>query len=183
MTVLKANHTIHWEKRIGILILGLIVNEIIVYGYDFIVYPYLLVTFGLLIGWLYAVIGSIILCLGTLWFYDLTKQDWLGIETIKGIRDEPATRGIRKFLQNIANKGDIVTFFFLSLRYDPFIATVYMRRGMGNHTMSARDWKIFWASMVVSNVWWGMAIFGAIEIFKRWLAPFAYFLMNCLGFN
>jgi hypothetical protein len=142
-----------------------------VYGYDFVVYPYLLVTFGFLLGWLYAVIGSIVLCLGTLWFYDVTKQDWLGIETIKLLRDEQAVGRARKLFQRIITKSDVLAFLLLSIKYDPFIVTVYMRRGSGNHVMSARDWKVFWASIVVTNVWWGLAIFGVIEIFERWLMP------------
>ncbi|MFA5997908.1 MAG: hypothetical protein WC814_00710 [Candidatus Paceibacterota bacterium] len=159
------------HKRIGILILGHLGNFLMVYGYDFVVYPYLLVTFGFLLGWLYAVIGSIVLCLGTLWFYDVTKQDWLGIETIKLLRDEQAVGRARKLFQRIITKSDVLAFLLLSIKYDPFIVTVYMRRGSGNHVMSARDWKVFWASIVVTNVWWGLAIFGVIEIFERWLMP------------
>ena|SRR3989344_478409 len=172
MELKSANHPIRWGKRIGILVLGLTTNIAMVYGYDFIVYPYLMVTYGLFLGWLYAVIGSTVLCLGCLWFYDLTKQDWLGIEAIKLIRDEPATGRVRRFFQDIADRGDMLAFFFLSLKYDPFITTVYMRRGSGNHIMTARDWKIFWSGIVVSNAWWGIIVFGAIEIFKKWLAPF-----------
>lgn len=165
------------HRRIGTLILGHIGNFAMVYGYDFIVYPYLLITFGLLLGWLYAVIGSIVLCLGTLWFYDVTRQDWLGIETIKLLRDEPAVGKARKLFQHIVNRSDLLAFLFLSIKYDPFIVTVYMRRGSGNHVMSARDWKIFWASITVSNLWWGLAMFGIIEIFKKWLLPFAHFFV------
>jgi hypothetical protein len=143
-----------------------------VYSYDFVVYPYLIIAYGLLLGWIYGVIGSIVLCLLTLWFYDVTKQDWLGIETIKLVRDGEAKGRSRKFFQRLAKKGDIATFLFLSLRHDPFITTVYMRRGSGNHVMSARDWKIFWAGIAVSNLWWGMVVFSAIEIFNKWLSPF-----------
>ncbi len=184
MALKSANKTIRWLQRIGILALGLTVNEVMVYGYDFVIYPYLIVTYGLFLGWTYAVIGSIVLCLGTLWFYDVTKQDWLGIETIKLVRDGEAKGRIRKFFQDLANKGDTLTFFFLSLRYDPFITTVYMRRGSGNHVMSARDWKIFWAGIVVSNAWWGIVVFGAIEIFRKWLAPvISPSILNWFGFN
>ena len=159
------------RKRVGVLVLGHIGNFLMVYGYDFVVYPYLLVTFGLVVGWLYAVVGSIILCLGTLWFYDITKQDWLGIETIKLLRDEKPVGKARQFFHHLTNKGDALAFIFLCLKYDPFIVTVYMRRGSSNHVMSSRDWKIFWASMVVCNLWWGLAIFGIIEAFQIWLAP------------
>jgi hypothetical protein len=170
MALNQANQQIRW-KRIWVWTLGLTANAAMSYGYDFIVYPYLLAVYGLW-GWLYAVIGSIVLCLGTLWFYDLTKQDWICLETIKGVRDGEAKGKLRKFFQNLATRGDWMAFVFLSLRYDPFITTVYMRKGTENYTMTARDWKIFWAGMVVSNGYWGLLVFGAIEVFQKWIAPF-----------
>lgn len=160
------------RKRVAVLILGHLGNFVMVYGYDFVVYPYLLLTFGLVQGWIYAVIGSLLLCLGTLWFYDITKQDWLGIETIKLLRDEEPVGRARKFFYHLMNKGDMFAFIFLCLKYDPFIVTVYMRRGSSNHAMTRRDWKVFWASMLVSNLWWGLAVFGAIEFIQAWIAPF-----------
>lgn len=172
MALKPANQPIRWTKRIGILALGLSANAAMSKGYDYVVYPYLMLAFGPVFGWLYAVLGSVILCLGTLWFYDVTKQDWLGIEAAKLLRDELPKRRARAFLHGLLNKGDAVTLLFLSCKYDPFIATVYMRRGSGNHAMSARDWKIFWVSVVVSNAWWGALVFGAIEVFKKWLAPY-----------
>lgn len=175
---LSANQAICWVKQIAIRVVGLTANTAMVLWYNFVVYPYLMSAYELPLGWLYAVAGSIILCLGCLWFYDLTGQDWLGIETIKLVRDKPATGRIARFFQRVADRGDALAFLFLSIKYDPFITTVYMRRGSGNHTMTARDWKIFWMGVVVSNAWWGMVVLGAIEVFKRWLAPFAPALLD-----
>lgn len=160
-----------WHKRISILALGLTVNSALVVGYDWVVYPYLIATFGLLLGWLYALLGSIVLCLGSLWFYDLTQQDWLGIETLKALRDAPAAGRMRRVLHTVANRGDALAFLLLCVKYDPFITTVYMRRGRGNHTMAARDWKIFWLSVVVANLWWGLFVFGVIHLCTQWLKP------------
>lgn len=159
-------------KKVGILTAGHIANFFMTYGYDFVVYPYLFLTFGTTLGWLYATLGSILLCLGTLWFYDYTKQDWLGIEMIKLLRDEAPAHPVRSFFHHLMNKGDLVAFLLLSIKYDPFIVTVYMRRGSSNHVMTSRDWKIFWGSVIVSNLWWGSVIFGVIEIVQRWLMPF-----------
>lgn len=169
MELNTANRPIRWKERIGILILGLAGNAVMVYGYNFLVYPWLMGHFGFVMGWFYAVLGSIILCLATLWFYDVTKQDWLGIETIKLIRDKPPSDRMGKFFYDITNKSDVVAFIFLSIKYDPFITVVYMRRGSGNHEMSARDWKIFWAGVVVSNAWWGILMIGALTGLEKWL--------------
>ncbi|MDP1690247.1 MAG: hypothetical protein Q8L52_03540 [bacterium] len=173
MALISANQAIRWVQRIGILALGLTANKAMVYWYDFTVYPSLIANYGLIHGWLYAAVGSVGLCLGTLWFYNLTKQDWLLLETLKHVRDGQAMGRIRRFFHNLANRGDAFAFFFLCVWHDAFIATVYMRKGAGNYTMTTRDWKIFWASTLVSEIWWGLVVFGVIESFRNWLAPFA----------
>ncbi len=183
MALEKANHPIRFWKRIGILVLGLTANTAMAVGYNFVVYPYLIAVYGLALGWLYAVAGSIALCLGCLWFYDLTGQDWLGIETIKLVRDGEATGKVRKFFQRIADRGDAMAFLFLCIKYDAFIAVVYMRRGSENHTMTPRDWKIFWGAIVISNLYWGALVFGAIEVFRRWLMPYVSPVLNWLGYD
>jgi hypothetical protein len=181
MALTSVNQPIRWLQRIGILVLGLTGNAVMVYGYDLLVYPYLIANYGFLRGWLYAAVGSAALCLGTLWFYNLTKQDWLFLETLKHVRDDQAGGRIRKFFRNLANRGDSLAFFFLCLWKDAFIVTVYMRRGVGNYAMTPRDWKIFWTSLLISEVWWGLLVFGAIEAFRRWLAPFVDPILNWLG--
>ena len=42
---------------------------------------------------------------------------------------------------------------------DPFVTTVYMRHGAGAYSgLSTRDWKIFWASVLVANLWWTIVV-------------------------
>lgn len=171
MALASANQTIRGLRRIGILALGLMSTKAMEYWYDFTVYPSLIANYGLLYGWIYAASGATILCLGMLWFYNLTKQDWLFIETIKRVRDGRKVGRIRMFFRNLANRGDVAAFIFLCLWKDALIITVYMRRGVGNYTMTARDWKIFWTATIATNVWWGLLVFGVMEGFKRWLAP------------
>jgi len=188
MALKSVNQTIRWLQRIGILVLGLSANKAIVYWYDFTVYPDLIASYGLVRGWLYAAVGSVVLCLGSLWFYNLTKQDWLFLETFKEVRDGHAVGRIRKFFQDLAHRGDALAFFFLCLWQDAFIITVYMRKGSGNYAMTARDWKIFWASTLITEIWWGLIVFGVMETFKRWLTPFApdwlYLVINAVeAFN
>ncbi|MCR4276457.1 MAG: hypothetical protein NUV90_03665, partial [Candidatus Parcubacteria bacterium] len=132
MALKSVNQAIRWLQRIGILALGLTANNAMVYWWDFTVYPSLIDKYGLIQGWLYAAGGSILLCLGTLWFYNLTKQDWLLIETAKHVRDGKAAWKIRKFFQGLANRGDALAFFLISIWKDSFITTVYMRKGVGN---------------------------------------------------
>ena len=168
-----------WWRRVGVLVLGLSVNTATVIGYDWVVYPYFIWTFGVGPGFLLGIAGSIVLCLGSLWFYDLTREDWLGIETVKALRDVPVKGRIRRFFRRVATRGDPLAFLFLCLKYDAFITTVYMRR-RGSHRMTPRDWKIFWGSMLLSNLWWALVVFGAMETFKG-VAPSVFAVLQWLG--
>lgn len=170
MAFVPTNHAIRWRERIGILVIGLTANTTMGYAFDYGVFTWLVATYGLL-GLLYALCAAIVFDLGRLWFYDLTGQDWLGIEAIKGVRDKPAESAFCRFVKAVMTRGDVASFFYLSLKHDPFITVVYMRHGSGNHRMTPRDWKIFWASTLVANSAWGLVVFGAVEAFRAWIAP------------
>lgn len=58
-----------------------------------------------------------------------------------------------------------VVFLFLSIKFDAFITTAYMRRGKFNG-MGKRGWAIFMGSLLISNVYWTLACFKGITIFE-----------------
>ena len=60
-------------------------------------------------------------------------------------------------------KSDPIVFFFLSIKYDPFITMIYMRHGAYNG-MSNRDWKIFTGSLILGNAYWTLACFMGISL-------------------
>lgn len=157
-------------KYLGILALGWTTNTMVVVGYNFLVYPWLIETYGLLLGWPIAVIGSVALCLGSFWLYDLTSYDWLGMETAKLIRDGPAKWKLRRWLQTAMQKGDWFALVLLSIKYDAFIATAF-RRPAGERKMTPAAWRDFWWSITISNLWWGLAVFGVLEFFKSQIKP------------
>jgi len=62
-------------------------------------------------------------------------------------------------------KGDPAVFLFLSLWYDPFITTTYMRHGSHQYNgMSRRDWAIFMSSLLLGNGVWIFACFTGISL-------------------
>jgi hypothetical protein len=66
----------------------------------------------------------------------------------------------------------------LSVKFDPFITTIYMRRGAHQYRgMSRRDWGIFAASLAIGNLCWALAMFGGITGLERLYAVFR----RCLG--
>jgi hypothetical protein len=72
-----------------------------------------------------------------------------------------------KFIEGdrVLQKSDPVVFLFCSVRYDPFITTVYLRKGTYNG-MNRRDWTVFMGSLIVSNSYWTLACYMGISLFE-----------------
>ncbi|OHB16612.1 MAG: hypothetical protein A2544_02080 [Candidatus Zambryskibacteria bacterium RIFOXYD2_FULL_43_10] len=150
-----------WKRRIGLWGVGYTANFLMVKAFDLVLYPAVIWYFGLLYGagimWGF----SLTVCYLTLLFYDWSQTDWLGIETLKEVREKWEGKSIFSRLMNwILNKGDLAVFLFVSLKWDPFICVVYLRHGAHQYNgMASRDWQIFIASVVVSNAWWTFVVF------------------------
>jgi hypothetical protein len=156
-------------RRIGELALGHTVNTVVFgYSFDYVLYPFAIWKLGLLKGGVLMALLSLGFCLLTLWFYDRSKRDWLGIEAIKQLRDGEAKTRWRRLLAWALNKGDVPACVTLSIWSDPFITTACLRRGAFNG-MTRRDWRIFFASFIIANGWWALACYGGIEaVSKVW---------------
>lgn len=106
---------------------------------------------------------SFVICLLTLWFYDWSRRDWLGIEAVKSLREcGPDAGRFRRLLAWALERGDVVACVVLSIKWDPFITTAYLRRGAFNG-MSAQDWRIFLLSWFIGNAWWALLCFVGVE--------------------
>lgn len=105
-------------------------------------------------------------------FYDRFKTDWLGIETLKGLREhEQASRFVR-FWSWVLKKGEPAVFFFLSLKFDPFTTVVYMRRGAHQYNgLNKRDWVVFLSSGLLANCYWTLVTFAGVSLLE-WLWRF-----------
>lgn len=159
--------------------IGLLANWAMTWGFDFGIYPFVIYTYGILWGGLVMTALSFLVCYATILFYDWAKKDWIGIETLKGIRESDSKNMIGKIGAWIMRKGDLAVMLFLSINFDPFITVAYMRQG-ANHFqgLSARDWKIFIASLVIGNAYWTLAVYMGITLvqllwqYARTLLPF-----------
>lgn len=132
-------------------------------------YPFVIFKLGLVAGGVVMAALSFLDCLLLLRLYDWLKRDWLGIEWLKEVRGYTGTGRWRRGLAWTLNRGDGVAFVALSLRFDPFITTAYLRRGAYGG-LSARDWRIFLGSVLLSNAAWALVCFGGVEAVRRlWL--------------
>ncbi|MEK7101844.1 MAG: hypothetical protein AAB882_01690 [Patescibacteria group bacterium] len=162
---LEANQTIRWKERIGIMAVGHTFKQVEEFVFDYTLYPAVIALLGAVTGGLVMTVFSALLCYLYIRFYDWSQKDWLGLELAKEMRDGPAKRGrVARFMQRIVRKGDVAAFFALSCYTDPFVTTVYLRRGAEAYNgLSERDWKIFWASVLVANLWWTGIVTLAVE--------------------
>lgn len=154
------------------LTIGFTATQVVGYLFDYALYPFVIYSFGLLVGGLVMILLSFAACLLTVWFYDWSKRDWLGIEAIKSLRGYEGELKCGRLAGWMLRKSDPVIFLFLSLNYDPFITMAYLRHGAFNG-MSRRDWRIFLGSTLVANVYWTLACFMGISLVEwvwGWLA-------------
>jgi len=158
------------KEKIGILGIGHAANALMVYGFDYLLYPYIVIKCGMVRGGVIMAFLAFVSCWLTMLFYDATKKDWLGIEMLKEAKTYKGTSKIRRWVANIINRSEILTIILLSIQFDAFVATAYMRRGVGKFNgMGKRDWIIFLTSWVISNVYWTVAsFFGATMIIRFW---------------
>lgn len=164
--------------NLKILTVGHIIFHSYFYGFDYILYPFVIYKYGPLYGGIEMALLDGAICLFIFWIYDLLENDWLGIETVKEMVEEffKEEEGIakkswikigKKMLYLIFHKNKAGQFVFLSIHFDALITTIYMRPGYHLYNgFTKKDWKIFWGSIILSNAWWTGVSFYAISIFK-----------------
>lgn len=161
-----------WFKRSLVWGVGLFGNFLFVKAFDYVLYPAVIYFYGVVLGSAVMTIVSFLVCWLTIIAYDWSKQDWILIETFKGIReDEAPPNKMARTMQWLLRKGDWVALVVLSIKFDPFITAMYLRRGAFLFNgLSKRDWKIFLASTVISNAYWTLAVFMGITLVEMLLS-------------
>lgn len=121
---------------------------------------------------------SILLCLLYIRLYYWAGKDLFGFEALKEMGENIEKEGkIWQCAKRVIRLGDTSAIIVLSILFDPFMTTVYMRRGLEKYDgLDKRSWRIFWTSVVISNGFWSIrwgAIAGiAIEIWPYVRAVF-----------
>lgn len=155
------------SRRLMELTVGLSANQAMVYSFDYVLYPFTIYHLGVLPGGAVMAGLSFLVCLLSLWCYDWSKRDWLGIEAIKSMKSYDGGSRAGRLFAWLMQKGDPVAVVVLSIKFDPFITMIYLRDGAFNG-MSRRDWRIFLASFFISNAYWILACYMGIS-FVEWV--------------
>lgn len=174
------------KKRIATVALGQAFNQIFDWMFNYPLYMFAVEQMGLTKGYIIMVVASFFICLAFIEFYDWLRVDWLGIEVAKEAKEYGPTfirrmnieSGIGRilwwpfskiilFILWAVNKGGLVAFMVLSIYTDPFITTVYMRKGWGEYNgLSRRDWAVFLTSTAIGNAYWAIRTFAILEVAK-----------------
>ncbi len=151
------------KKRIGIMAVGYAAKAIEEFLFDWLLYGtvvlYCTSQWGKVEGSVAAFLMmtplSAVICLFYLKLYDWFHQDWFGFEALKEITNSPHKGWMSRMVFWIARLGAFPAFIILSINTDPFIVTVYLRKGEDAYDgLSGRDWFIFWSSVIFSNSYW-----------------------------
>ena len=152
----------HFKRRIAELGLGHTVNQVSIWAFDYGLYPLVILALGLVWGFVVMAVLSFLVCWLTMKFYDWSQHDWLGIETIKELKHYDGPNRSARWLAWVLRKSDPVACLLLSIKFDPFIVTVYLRRGRFGG-MTQTDWKNFVLSWLIGNAYWSLVCFTGVE--------------------
>ena len=174
------------KERISTIALGHSFNAAFDAIFNYPVYFTVIETYGLVDGGRIMTIASFLVCLGFIKLYDWLKEDWLGLEVAKEVKDIgpgfikriavdsrigrilwwPFSKIILIILWSLG-KNKVVAFFALSIFTDPFMTTVFLRKGVNSYNgLSRRDWLVFIASTIVSNAYWSARAYAIMFIAK-----------------
>jgi hypothetical protein len=74
--------------------------------------------------------------------------------------------GIKLVIVKILRKSNVILFIFLSIYFNPFVAVAFNRKGnFAYNGLSARDWRLFILSVIISNGFWSTTVFAGISFF------------------
>lgn len=121
--------------------------------FDNVIYVYVVFSLGLLTGGVIMTTFSLVQCGATLLLYERMKIDWVGAGSIASLVAMPNPAWWQRVIVWAAKRGSVFIFFALCVLQDPFITTAYFRQGRFDG-LSARDWRIFFASVFASNFYW-----------------------------
>lgn len=192
ITVPRIHPRKRWRKKMVLLFKAHTLLYIADWLFDNVLYVFVLAVCGVFVGLLIMTVLSIVFCLTLLMYYIKSDEDWLGVDVVEDVK-ENGDAWIRKLYSKrtrwwnsivrvlgyiptqifrlvlwLLRKNDIAAFLALSIYEDAFRTTAFLRHGRKG-PMNNRDWGIFLASIVVSNVWWTLRWSIIIEVVRKLL--------------
>lgn len=158
-------------NRLLLFLTGATTFTVINYSFDFVLYPFVLYQLGVVVGFFTMMFLSFLFCWAYFIIYDYLKRDFLGIEFSKekmnNIIASDDSVGLKLLLVRVLRKSRAILFVFLSIYFDPFVAVAFERKGnFAYNGLSARDWRLFILSLIISNGFWSTTVFAGLSFFE-----------------
>lgn len=149
-------------RRIGQFGIGIFIKKGSDFLFDYVLYPWALVYFGILAGGAFMTIASAAFNIFAIRIYDYYKTDVLFIESLKFDDDRV---NFSPFFRMILVRGKLAMFIWLSWIEDPIVVTLYYRKGSNLFNgMAVSDWRNFASSTILSNLLWIFSISSILEV-------------------
>ncbi len=148
--------------------IGALASTGVSYLFFYVLYPLVVLRAGVIRGGIIMTAISLLACYTAIVVYDRTRRDWLGIEAIKqSVRDYDGGSRARKVVARILQKGGPLALVVLSIKFDPFVTTIYMRPGAHSYGgLTARDWRVFISSLLIGNGYWLLVMYVGSSFIK-----------------
>jgi hypothetical protein len=121
--------------------------------FDFVIYPYVVYTQGVIVGGALMTLFSMLQCALLLIVYERMGIDWVGSGLLADIARKSQPSWLDRLVVWVTRRNAALTFLVLCAVTDPFIVTAFFRRGSFDG-LRARDWRLFFASVLACNVYW-----------------------------
>lgn len=146
------------RRQIGTLTVGYTANWLSIFLFDWVLYPIVIGTCGVLWGGILMTALTFVVCYYLIRFYDWSKTDWLAIELVKEkiitkIKDYRGESRFGRLGSFLLNQTDSIAVLVLSLKFDAAVVTILMREGKYNG-LGKRDWRIFISSLLFGSLYW-----------------------------
>jgi len=171
----------HWEKlkNLGVVAIGWTSNSVGESLFSYVIYPFIILKLGMLVGVPIVIALSFAVCCFTFWFYDWSQKDWLGLEKLKAIREGRGDSKAGWIASRFLRGSKWLAFLYITFKYDAFMATIFMREGAYQFNgLSWRDKKIFLLSFTLSALtWWPLVcgvLYGGDWAWETWLKSFVF---------
>ncbi|MGE0388041.1 MAG: hypothetical protein AB7Q97_25225 [Gammaproteobacteria bacterium] len=121
--------------------------------FDNVLYVYVVYQWGMLRGGAVMTALSFLQCAATLIVYQRMGIDWVGAGLLAQMKRKPEPTRVERLLVWAADRNRVLIFVLLCVFQDPFITTAWFKEGRFD-ALTRRDWHIFVAAVLVSNLYW-----------------------------
>lgn len=137
--------------------------EMINHLFDYVVFPAVVLYFGVVRGWVIMTILAMTLNYTLVRFYARSRHDWYGFELLRLQSEKQANN----WKGALIRYGRVPAFIFLSWE-DPFKAFILVRNKKATgYWFDKLDWLTFFGANIIGTLIWTGMLGAGIEIVKR----------------